>query len=184
MNGAMVDCSQFLDQYSEFRDGLLSGELMRSSREHLAACASCARYDRVIEQGARVFRDLPPVEPSQDFVPRLQHRLYHLEEEMRRPARHASGTPIAFTFVLVAIIGASAWVPAMRPRPAEFHLPPVLAHAPHRVDGIQLLFRPAPLVSPLPMEAPAGPAASNLLFYRYSPVGSYVAQPASLSRPQ
>lgn len=180
----MVECSQFLDDYSAFRDGLLAREVERSYREHLAACPSCARYDRVIEQGARLFRDLPPVEPSQDFVPRLQHRLFHLEEEMRRPGRLGSGTPVAFTLALAAVIGASAWAPAMRPRPAEFHLPPVLAHAPHRIEGVRVLFQPAPMLAPLPGDAPVGSAASNLLFYRYSPLGSYVAQPASLKLPQ
>ena len=182
----MVDCSQFLDAYSEFRDGLLSRELMDSHRAHLAACSSCARYDRVVEQGARVFRDLPKVEPSHDFVPRLQHRLYHLEEEMRRPGPHGSGAPLAFTLAIAAIIGASAWMPAMRPRPAEFHLPPVAAHAPHRLLGVQqVMFAPGPLPAPAPLLAPAaGPSAANLLFYRYSPVGSYVAQPASLRVPQ
>src|SRR5690606_36943671 len=138
---AMVDCSTFLDDYSEFRDGLLGRELERSFRDHLEACPACARYDRVIEQGTRLFRDLPPVEPSHDFVPRPQHRLFHLEEEMRRPGRAGSGASVAFTLAIAAVIGASAWMPAMRPRPAEFHLPPVLAHAPHRVPVGPLLFR-------------------------------------------
>ncbi len=179
----MVDCTQFLDAYSEFRDGLLTRELMQGHEAHLVACSSCARYDRVVEQGIRVFRDLPPVEPSQDFVPRLQHRLYHLEEEMRSPSGHASGTPVAFTLAIAAIIGVSAWMPTIRARPAEFRLPPVAAHAPHRLQGVHVLFESGPLSGVLPMQPPAGMPAANLLFYRYSPVGSYLAQPTSFSLP-
>lgn len=176
----MVDCSQFLDQYSEFRDGLLPVERMCALQEHLDDCASCARYDRVVEEGIRVFRDLPEVEPSQDFIPRLQHRLYHLEDEMRHPAHHASGTSVAFMLTIAAVIGVSAWMPAVRPRPAVVHLAPVVAHAPLRVEAERVLFRAGPLLTPPPSYASGTASASNLLFYPYSPVGAYVAKPASL----
>lgn len=179
----MVDCPQFLDEYSEFRDGLLSRDRMRAFQAHLDACESCARYDRVVEQGIRVFRDLPEVEPSQDFIPRLQHRLYHVDEELRRPSSHASGVPLGFTLAIASIIGVSAWMPVVRPRPSLVQLPPVVAHAPHREEAVQVLFHPGPLLSaPQPTQPMSVPAA-NLLFYRYSPVGSYVAQATPVSLP-
>lgn len=177
----MVDCPQFLDEYSEFRDGLLSGDRMASFRAHRDACDSCARYDRVIEQGIRVFRDLPEVQPSTDFVPRLQHRLFHADEEMRLPPRHASGTSLAFLLVIVSVIGVSAWMPAVRAKPALVRLPPVMAHAPHPDEAVQVLFQPGPLLGPPAFPQGQSVPASNLLFFRYSPVGSYVAQATPVS---
>lgn len=180
----MVDCTEFLDGYSEFRDGLLSGERLLCFQAHIDACESCARYDRVIDQGIRVFRELPAVEPSCDFIPRLQHQIYHLEAERRRPGRLSSGTSVAFTLTIAAVIGVSAWMPAMRPRPGVFRLAPVAAHAPHRVEAVQLRFHPTSVIAPLPAQPPSSPTVGNLLFYRYSPLGSNVLQPAGLTVPQ
>ena len=43
----MVDCARFLDEYSDYRDGLLPTEVLAEFEGHLGSCASCARYDRV-----------------------------------------------------------------------------------------------------------------------------------------
>jgi len=176
-NGAMVDCTQFLEGYSEFRDGMLDLELHRSFEGHLAVCASCARYDRVVCGGARLARELPPLEPSCDFLARLQHRIYHEDEELRAAATGYSGVPVPLTAAIVVAIALSAWTPALRRRPPVVNLPPVAAHAPHRVEAMQVLFRPGPFLgAPDPLSTHTTPAA-NLLFYRYSPVGSYVSEP-------
>ncbi|MDP9348293.1 MAG: zf-HC2 domain-containing protein, partial [Gemmatimonadota bacterium] len=80
-----MDCEQFLDGYSDFRDGLLPFEDAVEFEIHLDACESCGRYDRVLRRGADLCRDLPEVEASEDFRARLQDRLHHVAEEMRGP---------------------------------------------------------------------------------------------------
>jgi hypothetical protein len=126
----MVDCSQFLDGYSEYRDGELPDEVRRQFDAHRAECPSCSRYDRVIDEGVKLYLKCPEVTPSDDFLPRLQHRLYHLEEEMKGPGRRGSGTQAAVTLALAATIAAIAWIPATRSSPQMVELPAVAARAP------------------------------------------------------
>ena len=55
----MMDCGTFLDGYSDFRDGQLMLPDRVAFEAHLRECASCARYDRVVDGGVKVLRDLP-----------------------------------------------------------------------------------------------------------------------------
>ena len=48
---------------------------------HLQRCARCARLDVVVRRGLLVARNMPPIHPSRDFMPRLEARLRE-----RRPA--------------------------------------------------------------------------------------------------
>jgi hypothetical protein len=168
----MVDCSQFLDGYSDFRDGLLQGAVLKEYEEHLSVCSSCSRYDRVVGRGAQIFRELPPLDPSYDFLPRLQHRIYHLEEETRRSGRRASGTSVALTLAITVMLGMAAWAPTVRPRPAVVELPPVAAHAPHRAAPVPVLFRAGPLLAPVAQPVAVSAPPVSTLFFQYSPLGS------------
>ena len=71
-----MDCSEFLDRYSEYDDSLVSGDERRRFESHLAACDACARYDRVLRKGRMLARQLPRAESSSDFMPDLQTRLW------------------------------------------------------------------------------------------------------------
>lgn len=42
---------------------------------HLQQCERCARLDVVVRRGLLVARNLPPIHPSRDFMPRLEARL-------------------------------------------------------------------------------------------------------------
>ena len=60
----------------------------------------------------------------------------------------------------------------------------MVAHAPHRADGSRCSSGRGPVFDPLTAQPESSVRRpSNLLFYRYSPVGSYVAQPARLPLP-
>lgn len=126
----MVDCSQFREGYSDYRDGELAEGVRARFEAHRAECAACARYDRLIADGVEHYRRCPAPTLSEDFLPRLQHRLYHLEEEMRAPARNGSGTQALVTLALAASLAAIAWMPALRSVPPTLELPPVAARAP------------------------------------------------------
>jgi hypothetical protein len=185
----MMDCSQFLDGYSEFRDGVL-GEAERAEyQQHLGTCASCGRYDRVIQRGVTIFRDLPGVEPSSDFMPRLQHRLYHVEDEMRASGHRTSGASSSLLLAIAAAIALVAWAPALRVRPpVVLRLAPVAAGAPKRAPEVPLLFRSGPLLAApayaVPSAAGVAPVRPDVwddrvhrgpaypLLFEYTPLGA------------
>ena len=143
----MLDCSDFLKEYSGFRDGSLDGVRMAAMRAHVAHCRPCARYDRVVEGGVDVLRALPAIEPSDDFMPRLQHRIYHIDDAAALRERRASGASAVILGGIAFAIGATAWAPLVRSSPPVVELPPIVAHAPHKVEALEHLFRAGPLLT-------------------------------------
>jgi hypothetical protein len=85
----MLDCSCFLDGYSDYRDGLLNSEGSASFRSHMERCPACARYDRVVSRGVEILLRQGEIEPSAEFGPRLNARLQAL----------AVGSPPLYPFV-------------------------------------------------------------------------------------
>lgn len=132
----MMDCGTFLDGYSDFRDGLLTLPERAAFEAHLRDCESCARYDRVVDGGARVLRDLPELEVSGDFMERLQHRIWHEQDDMAaaraRRARRSSRRVAAAGVAAAATIGAVALAPEVYDRlaPTVTMLPSAAAKAP------------------------------------------------------
>ncbi|WP_420125798.1 zf-HC2 domain-containing protein [Longimicrobium sp.] len=132
----MMDCGTFLDGYSDFRDGMLALPDRVAFEAHLRDCASCARYDRVVDGGARVLRDLPELEVSGDFMERLQHRIWHEQDDMAaaraRLARRSSRRVAAVGMAAAASVAAVAVVPGMYARltPTVTMLPSAAASAP------------------------------------------------------
>jgi hypothetical protein len=172
----MVDCSQFLEEYSAFRDGALEDDARTEFEAHLAACPSCARYDRVITEGVRLYRKCPEITASDDFLPRLQHRLYHVEEEMRGPGRSGSGAPAALMLAIAATMATIAWIPAFRQQSALIELPAVAARAPLPPPEPPRAFRSSPQLSPEALNPGAWgmvtePWRSNDLLFQASPAG-------------
>ena len=168
----MVECADFLESYSDFRDGLLPLSAEADFEAHLKACASCARYDRVVGGGVQVFRSLPQLSPSPDFQARLRDRLWYVD---RSSEGHGSGASLAVTMLICLSIGASAWLPTLRQNGDPVRLPAVVAHAPYHDLNPVLLRSPAPGVSvtPVTTEAfypqgllldPAGASLTRLAF--------------------
>ena len=71
-----MDCTEFLNRYSEYDDSLVPPSEADRFRSHMASCDACTRYDRVLRKGRMLARQAPGVEPSDDFVPRLHARLW------------------------------------------------------------------------------------------------------------
>src|SRR2546429_7607665 len=78
-----MTCAEFLERYTDFRDGLITAprELRRFER-HLVRCAGCRRYDAAVRRGVLALQAAGTIEPSRDFRRRLDARL----ERERRPA--------------------------------------------------------------------------------------------------
>lgn len=145
-----MECKEFLEGYSAYLDGVVSRDEETAFRRHLERCEACARYDRVIQRGVEIFRNLPRPDPSPDFLPRLRHRLYHIEDGIPfDTARHGGSAAL----VAVAAVGllALAWLPFASRMPVEVELPAVAVEAPRpepEREDLPSLFDPGPFVAP------------------------------------
>jgi len=167
-----MDCADFLDRYSDFRDRLLDPAENAAFEGHVATCASCSRYDRVVASGIETLLRLPEVAPSDDFADRLGHRLSAVDV---MEASTGSGAPVALVIAVAATIGAAAWLPAMHRDPQPMRLPPTFAHAPYHPQLIPTVMRPTLLAVP----ATASPQAVRYRapgFAAYSLLGTQTAQ--------
>lgn len=168
----MIDCCDFLDRYSDFRDGLLDGEDTEAFEKHLGSCDSCARYDRVVAGGIETLLRLPYVTPSPDFADRLGNRLAVMDEVMESSS--SSGAPVALVIAVAATIGASAWLPALRDDPQPMRLPPTFAHAPNHPQLLPMVMQPGYLAVPAAYAQTNGNRAPG--FAAYSLLGTTASQ--------
>lgn len=128
-----MNCSEFLATFSEYHDGVLSPEEREAFDAHLSACASCRRYREVVERGVKLLRSLPRERPRDDFRPRLQHALYHVDEErIRRRTSSSSlaGTGAMTLVAAVAILAGILWTPVLFDDVPAVELPPLVVNAP------------------------------------------------------
>jgi anti-sigma factor RsiW len=164
-----MDCAKFIESYSEYRDGLLAEREQGMLREHADGCARCARYDRVISGGVGILQALPRPEVSDDFMPRLQYRLFALEERRRRLRAYARRASVAGVFVFAGIGGLAVGT-HLRPASPVYELPPVAAQAPRGAPELPLLFRTGPLLTPRVGGQTASWQGADDLFFQYSAV--------------
>ncbi len=60
-----MNCSEFLELYSDYRDGCLEdASVARSVREHLGQCEACMGYDAAVCRGVMALRSTDQLEPS------------------------------------------------------------------------------------------------------------------------
>jgi Putative zinc-finger len=142
----MIDCCDFLDRYSDFRDRLLAPGESEAFESHLAGCESCKRYDRVVAGGIQALLRLPEVTPSPDFADRLGDRLSHLEGAL--DGGSSSGAPVALVIAVAATIAGAAWLPTLQGEPQPMRLPPTFAHAPYHPQLLPLVLQPGRLAVP------------------------------------
>jgi len=142
----MIDCCDFLDRYSDFRDQLLEPGESEAFESHLAACESCKRYDRVVAGGIQALLRVPEVTPSPDFADRLGDRLSHLDDALEGSS--SSGAPVALVIAVAATIAGAAWLPALQGEPQPMRLPPAFAHAPYHPQLLPLVLQPGRLAVP------------------------------------
>jgi hypothetical protein len=121
-----MHCNEFLGRYSDYDDSLLSSSDEALFRRHLSECASCRRYDRVLRKGRMVARQLPPPEPSPDFIPHLQGRLRVL-----RGSRTAwlPRLPAALAAVTVLVVSAAGMLVLRAAPPSAGAIPESAAGA-------------------------------------------------------
>lgn len=108
-----MTCQEFLARHSEYVDERMDPREAALWKEHRAGCISCARFDRTVRRGGELLRGLPEIEPSYDFFPRLQHRIYNLEDDLRS-RRNASTTGAVTSLAIAASLALLAWAPVLR----------------------------------------------------------------------
>ncbi|MDX1578315.1 MAG: zf-HC2 domain-containing protein [Gemmatimonadota bacterium] len=138
-------CKEFIESYTEYCDGRLAPEERERFDAHVEACDSCRRYRSVLERGLALWRALPPASASEDFLPRLRHRLYHLDDAGKlSPRRHLGSAAL----VAVASVGflALSWLSFATNMSVEVELPAVAVEAPPGVteDREPSLFEDGP----------------------------------------
>jgi hypothetical protein len=147
-----MSCDEFIEVYTDFRDGLLDAEARERAEAHLAACPCCKRYHRVMQQGLDLLTSIPPAQSSEDFMPRLRHRLYNVDCGVTEGRRSFGGSA---ALVGVAAVGLLAlfWLPFAASVPLEMELPAVSAHyPPPGSEDVPSLFRSGPFVTTLLIE--------------------------------
>src|SRR3989449_11482595 len=97
-----MTCAEFLERYTDFRDGLITAPReLRRFEHHLTRCAGCRRYDGAVRRGVLALQAAGTIELSRDFRRRLDARL----ERERRAAREVPASAgVAVALVIAAAL--------------------------------------------------------------------------------
>ncbi len=147
--GETMDCAEFLENYSDLLDRRFESRTLAEYREHLVGCPSCTAYDRMVQRGLVLVRELPPPEPGPDFAPRLQHRLFHLQDQLQR----REGTFVrvsAVTALAAAALAFMIWLPSVGSNAGPLQLPPVVVTAPARTIDVPTLWNGSAVFGTVP----------------------------------
>ncbi len=106
-----MNCSEFLELYSDYRDGRLQDPAVaRAVRKHLSECDACMHYDAAICRGVMVLRAAEELEPSRTIS-------YASLGQLPDTAVQASPTPARFAAALMvaAALALLLWPEAEEP---------------------------------------------------------------------
>lgn len=78
-----MDCREFRNKHVAFVDDLLPAVEMDALQRHLTNCTRCARQDTSVRRSLMLVRSLPPIEPSPEFMARLNDRLQKIDPSQR-----------------------------------------------------------------------------------------------------
>src|SRR5436305_5415684 len=73
-----MDCREFRNNHVAFVDDVLPAVEMTAMQRHLTVCACCSRHNTAIRRSLLLVHNLPPIEPSPEFMSRLNARLEQL----------------------------------------------------------------------------------------------------------
>jgi len=126
-----MNCQDYLHRFSEFVDGRLGPDIQDEMRAHHASCPSCERYFRTVTEGSDLLRGLPHLDVPDDFMPRLEHRIFHVDdgEAIARQTLGTGATTLSI-LVLAALMALSAWAPTLSSSEVVVDLPPVVVANP------------------------------------------------------
>jgi len=121
-----MNCTDFVTRSSDYFDGSLDAGEVAAMEDHLQRCPTCRRYKTVYERGASLLRQLPDPELPADFRPRLQHRLFHVDDRRALIDNSGSAAPALTVLALAVVLSAVAWSPLLRDSPPVVELAPIV----------------------------------------------------------
>jgi hypothetical protein len=155
-----MDCRSFRKNHVAFVDDVLSIAEMRAMEQHRTACAACSRQDTMVRRSLLLIRNLPPIEPSPDFMARLNQRLDQLGPEARVDV---VSRPQYSTAALTAVAAGLIAVAYMAVETSQYFSPTPDAHIAPVIASVSAL-EPAPtiansaFVASIPTGMPVWPA--------------------------
>ena len=167
-----MECSEFLNRFSDFNDAPPESRLRREVEAHLQRCEKCARHGRAFSSGAALLQTLPRVQLSESFRPTLEHRLFHLEDENALVrAAGASAVPALTAVGMAIVVAIVAWSPTLGRPTAEVELAPIVVSGPplHRPVFSAATRGFSPREPALALEKGLW-SDPNSLLYEYSPM--------------
>lgn len=155
-----MDCREFRNKHVAFVDDLLPAVEMDAMQQHVVVCSRCSRQNTAIRRSLMLVRSLPSIEPSPDFVARLNARLEELGPISRVDlvAPRPYLTSVGAVAVLAAGIAAVAY---MAIETTRYFAPP---QDPHLAPAVASALEPAPpianaaFVASVPTGMPVWPA--------------------------
>lgn len=178
-----MNCSEVVKRFTDYLDGSAPEGVVSAIDRHLEMCATCVRYRSVVVNGTAILRSLPEPELREDFQPRLQHRLFHVDDEATLRAHAASGTPAMTVIGIAVLLTAIAWSPMLVPGSPVVELPPIV------VDQEPDRSRAVPVAATSPGTFSSKSEAeldmrlwANTLLYDYTPLSQRYQQRARVRR--
>jgi len=173
-----MDCSEFLSRFSEFYDAPPGAPDRKAAQAHMEECEKCARYEQVVSRGVTLLQTMPRMEVPDSFRPRLQHRLFHIDDgDVRALPSSGSAVPVAAAVGMAMLLAFIAWYPSLGRTTPEVSLPAIVVYGPPQPEP---LF-PVPAGSRLNL-ANGLWSNPNTLLYEYSPMGERYRNQAGLRR--
>jgi len=132
-----MDCREFREKHVGFVDDVLPAVDMEVMHRHVQSCQRCARHDIAVRRGLLLVRNIPRIEPSADFMARLNERIATLKtvgdvSEVPSPYRLTTGAFAALAAGLTLFAYAALEATSRFGTPQMLRLPPVVATAPAR----------------------------------------------------
>lgn len=129
-----MDCRTFKKNHVAFVDDVLSIAEMRAMEQHRSTCAACSRQDTMVRRSLLLVRNLAPIEPSPDFMAKLNARLDQLGpaprvDVVRRP-HYSTGALAAMAAGLIAVAYMAVETTQYFAPPPEASIVPVFASVP------------------------------------------------------
>ena len=178
-----MDCSDFVSRFSEFYDAPAGAPVRRDAEAHMGECEKCARYEQVVSRGVGLLQAMPQMELPESFRPRLQHRLFHVEDgDAAAQATSGSAVPVAAALGMAVLLTIIAWYPTVGRATPEVSLPAIIVSGPPESEP---LFPTDALGLPVGSSLNLGSGLwsnPNTLLYEYSPMSERYRNNAVLRR--
>ena len=123
-----MECKGFLDRFSEFYDG--EADDAGAFEQHVTECGGCRRYADTLKRSLTLLRVIPGATVCEDFHPRLQHRIYHLQEDLARRRHGVPFTRLGVVFAVTVLLALAVWGPELVREAPQVALPPIVISEP------------------------------------------------------